>query len=121
MTEKGQSRFDSAPFLLWPVRFLLVSQRDDRIEAGRAPRGPDAEQDADDGGEDERGDDCERRDDRVPLEEGAHRRRASTADEGADEATEQAEHHGLDEELQQDVPPRRTERFPDTDLARPLR
>src|SRR5262245_47485416 len=73
----------------------LVSQSYDRIQAGSSPRGPDAEEDAHHSREDERGDDREWRDDRVPLEEGAHRCRASAADEGADEATEQAEHDGL--------------------------
>ena len=33
---------------------LLVAQRDDRIEGGSAPRRPDAEQNADEGGEGER-------------------------------------------------------------------
>src|SRR4051812_17677880 len=74
----------------------LIPQRYDRTEAGAPPGGPDAEQDADHRREHEGGGDRQRRDDGVPLEEGAHRRRASAADEGADETTEQAEHDGLD-------------------------
>ena len=38
----------------------------------------------------------------------------------ADRAAGDAQHHGLDEELQEDVAPRRAERLANADLARPL-
>src|SRR5436189_3619903 len=119
--EATASRGRSTNSLTHQLTNSLVSERHDRIQTGRAPRGPDAEQYADHGGEDERGDDRQWGDDRVPLEEGAHCGCASAADERADEATQQAEHDRLDEELQEDVAARRAECLPDPDLARPLR
>src|SRR5437773_9636259 len=67
------------------LRTLLVSQRDDRIERRRPPRGPDAEEQAHGRAEDERQQDRQGRDQGVPVRQLRQHDGAERAEQHADQ------------------------------------
>src|SRR5207302_7776799 len=85
------------------LRTLLVSQRDDRIERRRPPRGPDAEEQAHGRAEDERQQDRQGRDQGVPVRQLRQHDGAERAEQHADQASREAQHQRLHEELKHDV------------------
>src|SRR5436190_2762566 len=84
-------------------RWLLITERLDRVEAGRLPRRIEPEEDADGGREAEGQHDRIRRDQRPPLGEVADRTRAGETGRDTDQAADHRERDGLDEELHEDV------------------
>lgn len=97
--------------------FSLVTKRLDGVEARRPPRREIAEQNPDDrregeGKRDDEGVDQERH----PKHRG-RRPRQSQADGDADDATQHRQHHGLDQELGQNLPLERADRQPNPDFA----
>src|SRR5690606_24336797 len=103
-----------------PAAALLVAQCLDRVESGRSPCRPDAEKETDSDAERGREPDRLRRYEDLPAGESRHEPRGTRAEADAEQASEEAKRHGLDEELQKDAPPRRAERHADADLARAL-
>src|SRR5512138_116412 len=100
---------------------LLVTQRDDRIEPCRTLCRVDAEDEADGGRERERDGDGRRGDEDRPAGEPADQDRGADAEDRPEDAARYAQHDGLDEELEQDVPRLRADREADADLPRALR
>src|SRR6185295_9050731 len=105
-----------------PLRPLpsLVAQRVDRIHARRAAGGPEAEEDAHGGREEEGEEDRARGDRGGPAGEPPDRLGRADAEQDADDSPGQAEDERLDQELKEDVAPAGAERLPDADLARPF-
>ena len=103
------ARTGRRPFVPAERRGLLVAQGFDRLEAGGAAGGPEAEEEADGGGEadgEERG---AGRDGHLPAGGAAEDDRGAGAEGDAEGAPGQAERQRLDQELQQDVALARTE------------
>src|SRR5690242_13856342 len=100
-------------------RWLFIAQGDDRVEAGGAGGGPDAEEQSDtdrygntqDGSPQGHGRGEARKDE-------ARGERNQPAEEHAEHAAEHGEHHRFGQKLQHDVAAARADGFADADLAR---
>src|SRR5882762_9055678 len=78
---------------------LFVSQGYDRIECGGPPCRPDPKEESHNRAEDERDDDGEEIDRRIPVHQRRERDRAQGAEDDAENPADEAQHQGLDEEL----------------------
>ena len=103
------------------MRASFVPEAVDGVEAARAPGGVKAEEHADERGEEERADGRSGLHEDRPALEVADRLGTRDTERHADRAAEGGEHHGLEDELAEDVGGRGADGHPQADLADALR